>query len=77
MLIMSCLLKISEGYGSTETTAAITCTLPREYRSGNLGPPLPVAHVKLADVPEMSLVGVRDNKGEVSAITALCCKMGI
>ena len=54
-----------EGYGSTETTAAITISIFGDLAGGHVGPPLPVCEIKLVDIPDLGLVASRDNKGEV------------
>ncbi|KAM7542178.1 hypothetical protein Aperf_G00000007185 [Anoplocephala perfoliata] len=59
---------IFEGYGSTETCGAITCSIFGDLAGGHVGPPLPGCEIKLVDVPSMELVVSRDNKGEI------CCR---
>ena len=54
-----------EGYGSTETCGAITCSIFGDLAGGHVGPPTPGCEIKLVDVPDMGLVAARDNKGEV------------
>jgi long-chain acyl-CoA synthetase len=44
---------VSEGYGMTETSCLISCTLPGDNTTGHVGAPSPSCEVKLADVPEM------------------------
>lgn len=55
---------VFEGYGQTEVTAAVCMTLPHEYESGIVGPPVPCCHIKLADIPEMDYYA-KDGKGEI------------
>jgi long-chain acyl-CoA synthetase len=42
-----------EGYGQTETTAALSATLKHEVEGGNVGVPIPCCEVKLVDVADM------------------------
>ncbi|KAI9207096.1 uncharacterized protein BJ171DRAFT_495648 [Polychytrium aggregatum] len=42
-----------QGYGSTETAAAISCTDPLDLTSGHLGSPHVCVEIKLVDIPEM------------------------
>ena len=42
-----------EGYGQTETAAAISVTDIHDFQSGHNGVPLPCCEVKLLDVPSM------------------------
>ncbi|KAI8874904.1 acetyl-CoA synthetase-like protein [Backusella circina FSU 941] len=44
---------IREGYGATETCAAVTIHLPKEYKADHVGTPLSCCEYKLVDVPEM------------------------
>lgn len=55
---------VSEGYGQTEVTAASTLTVPQEWQTGIVGPPLTNCHIKLVDIPEMDYYA-SDNKGEI------------
>lgn len=57
---------VMEGYGQTESGAGISMTVPGDPSVGNVGPPLPGCHVKLADVPEMNYYA-KDNHGEICA----------
>ncbi|XP_066523110.1 long-chain-fatty-acid--CoA ligase 1b [Hoplias malabaricus] len=53
-----------EGYGQTECTAGCTVTVPGDWSSGHVGPPLPCNLVKLVDVAEMNYLAV-NGEGEV------------
>jgi len=66
---------IIEGYGQTETAAAMTCTLPDSFTSGDVGIPLPAAEVKLVDVPDMGYTAKDKEgpRGEVCCRGPLCC----
>jgi long-chain acyl-CoA synthetase len=44
---------VVEGYGQTESTAAITLSYPHDTSTGHAGVPIPSCEVKLVDVPEM------------------------
>jgi len=55
---------VFEGFGSTETTAICTTQIPGDLDTGVVGPPLPSARVKLADVPEMDC-WAKDGRGEI------------
>ncbi|VDL91263.1 unnamed protein product, partial [Schistocephalus solidus] len=66
---------VLEGYGCTETCGPLSMSVAGDLKGGHVGAPVPSVEVKLADVPEMSLVASRDNKGEIcvrgrSCITA-------
>lgn len=43
-----------QGYGLTETAAAMTICLPGDHRIGHVGPPTASTEIKLRDVPEMN-----------------------
>eukprot|EP00937_MAST-01D_sp_MAST-1D-sp2_P001637 g1637.t1 len=61
---------VVEGYGQTESAAAITAAYPRDTSTGNCGVPHPSNQVKLVSVPEMDYL-TSDSpcpRGEV------CCK---
>ncbi|KAI7865268.1 hypothetical protein BDF14DRAFT_1827145 [Spinellus fusiger] len=53
-LRISLLVTIVQGYGTTETTAAASCQIMHEHKSGDVGPPFPGNEIKLVDVPEMN-----------------------
>eukprot|EP01023_Acetabularia_acetabulum_P030154 TRINITY_DN28386_c1_g1_i4.p1 TRINITY_DN28386_c1_g1~~TRINITY_DN28386_c1_g1_i4.p1 ORF type:complete len:446 (-),score=74.50 TRINITY_DN28386_c1_g1_i4:304-1641(-) len=44
---------VVEGYGMTETSCAITISIPNDPVTGHVGVPLPCCEVKLDDIPEM------------------------
>ncbi|KAK4468181.1 hypothetical protein MN116_008343 [Schistosoma mekongi] len=56
---------LAEGYGTTETMGIISTTLLGEYRLGTVGSVSYGVEVKLADVPDLGLVALRDQRGEV------------
>lgn len=43
-----------EGYGQTETSAALSITDRFDLESGHVGVPLPCLEVKLVDIPHMN-----------------------
>ncbi|XP_003223478.1 long-chain-fatty-acid--CoA ligase 5 [Anolis carolinensis] len=56
--------QIFEAYGQTECTAGCTFSLPGDWRTGHVGPPLACNIIKLEDVPEMNYFA-SNNEGEV------------
>jgi len=48
---------ILEGYGLTETTAAVNCNLPERYRFGTVGPVVKNVNVKIAEDGEILVKG--------------------
>jgi len=45
---------VCEGYGLTETSAGVCISYKESRTTGNVGPVIPSAEIKLVDVPEMS-----------------------
>jgi long-chain acyl-CoA synthetase len=51
---------VLQGYGLTETAAALTLTRPDDFSTGHVGAPLLSCEVRLADVPEMNYSSKND-----------------
>lgn len=49
----ACGILILEGYGLTETTAAVTCNTPYNYRFGSVGRPIGDVQIKIAEDGEV------------------------
>lgn len=45
---------VLQGYGLTETTAALSLTRPDDFSTGHVGAPILSVEVRLCDVPEMN-----------------------
>ncbi|XP_066474917.1 long-chain-fatty-acid--CoA ligase 5 isoform X2 [Tiliqua scincoides] len=56
--------QIFEAYGQTECTAGCTISLPADWTTGHVGPPLVCNIIKLEDVAEMNYF-TANNEGEV------------
>ncbi|KAH0623748.1 hypothetical protein JD844_006845 [Phrynosoma platyrhinos] len=56
--------QIFEAYGQTECTAGCTFSLPGDWRTGHVGPPLACNIIKLEDVPDMNYFA-SNNEGEI------------
>ncbi|CAH8570563.1 unnamed protein product [Schistosoma turkestanicum] len=65
---------LAEGYGSTETMGSTTITLVGEYRLGTVGSVAHGIEVKLVDVPDLGLVALRDQRGEICVKGKRCTK---
>ncbi|KAJ6669055.1 hypothetical protein lerEdw1_007864 [Lerista edwardsae] len=57
-------IQIFEAYGQTECTGGCTFSMPADWTTGHVGPPLPCNVVKLEDVAEMNYFAA-NNEGEV------------
>lgn len=55
---------IMEGYGQTETAAAVSLTLIDDATDGHIGIPSPWAQIKLISVPELGY-DANNNEGEI------------
>lgn len=55
---------VVEGYGQTECTAPITCTVQGDSVPEHVGPPVSCNCIKLVDVPEMEYFA-SENQGEI------------
>ena len=51
-------LTILEGYGLTETTAPISINVPKNFKIGKVGPPLPGVSVRIAEDGEIQAKGI-------------------
>nr|XP_020635514.1 long-chain-fatty-acid--CoA ligase 5 [Pogona vitticeps]XP_020635515.1 long-chain-fatty-acid--CoA ligase 5 [Pogona vitticeps]XP_020635516.1 long-chain-fatty-acid--CoA ligase 5 [Pogona vitticeps] len=56
--------QVFEAYGQTECTAGCTFSLPGDWKTGHVGPPLACNIIKLEDVPEMNYFA-SNNEGEI------------
>nr|CAX82472.1 Long-chain-fatty-acid--CoA ligase 5 [Schistosoma japonicum] len=65
---------LMEGYGATETMGVISITLLGEYRTGTAGSVAYGVQVKLVGVPDLGLVALRDQRGEVCVKGKRCTK---
>jgi len=61
---------VVEGYGQTESAAALTVAYPRDTTTGNCGVPHPSNQVKLVSVPEMEYL----TSDQPCARGEVCCK---
>ncbi|WP_326595610.1 AMP-dependent synthetase/ligase [Streptomyces sp. NBC_01803] len=57
LFFFGCGIVIYEGYGLTETTAAVTLIPPLDPRPGTVGQPLPGASIRIADDGEVLIKG--------------------
>lgn len=55
---------VVQAYGQTECTAGCNMSVIGDYEAGNVGPPLPCAHIKLTDVPDMGYFA-KNGEGEI------------
>lgn len=46
--------QIKEGYGQTESAAAVSITFTHDPEVGHVGAPFPSCEIKLVDVPDMN-----------------------
>jgi long-chain acyl-CoA synthetase len=60
-------IHVYEGYGLTETTAAITVNTPDQHRFGTAGKPLPDVKIKIADDGEILVKSQKVMKGYYKA----------
>ncbi|TPP55904.1 Long-chain-fatty-acid--CoA ligase [Fasciola gigantica] len=65
---------VLEGYGSTETAGVLSMTLCGDREMLIVGSVTRNIEVKLADVPDMGLVALRDNTGEICIRGIRCTK---
>ncbi|XP_018654179.1 long-chain-fatty-acid--CoA ligase [Schistosoma mansoni] len=62
------------GYGSTEVSGVASATVLGESHEGTVGAITSRIEVKLADVPDMDIVALRDNRGEICIKGKRCTK---
>uniref|UniRef100_A0A915IWN1 long-chain-fatty-acid--CoA ligase n=1 Tax=Romanomermis culicivorax TaxID=13658 RepID=A0A915IWN1_ROMCU len=55
---------VVQGYGCTEATAVVTCSLEGDYEPGHVGPPVSSCKVKLVALSETSNTGI-EKAGEI------------
>jgi long-chain acyl-CoA synthetase len=56
--------QIKEGYGQTESAAAVSITWEKDPEAGHVGSPFPAVEIKLVDVPDMNYTSEdKDDKG--------------
>jgi long-chain acyl-CoA synthetase len=65
---------ILEGYGQTETAAALCFTLPDENEPGHVGGPLQCVDLKLEDVKEMNYTSKDEVNGQPMPRGEICVK---
>jgi long-chain acyl-CoA synthetase len=65
-------IAVYEGYGLTETTAAVTLVPPRSPRPGTVGLPVPGASVRIADDGEVLIRGATVFRGYWNDPAATC-----
>nr|CAH8870226.1 unnamed protein product [Trichobilharzia regenti] len=65
---------IVSGYGSTEISGVASLTVLGECHTGIVGAITTRLEVKLADVPDLGLVAMRDNRGEICVKGKRCTK---
>lgn len=59
---------VVQGYGMTETAAAVSISWSKDHNMGHVGPPLPSAEICLRDVPDMNYLHTDVHpRGEVLA----------
>nr|XP_002129904.1 long-chain-fatty-acid--CoA ligase 1 [Ciona intestinalis] len=59
-------VNFTEGYGQTESSAALSVSVPGDFFSGSVGTPVVCNMIKLVDVPEKDYYA-KEGKGEVCA----------
>ncbi|VUZ50304.1 unnamed protein product [Hymenolepis diminuta] len=70
--VFSC--PVIDGYGCTELCGPASASYGGDLGGGHVGSPYPCVEIKLGDVPEMDLVALRDNKGEICVRGASCVR---